>query len=253
MAPGRASSPPVLSRRIMLQSRSGRGAVLGAEGDDSIWHQMRDLLQGKPRQLLSLAPRRLRISDKPMNSLVRTKRPICAHVSTNPHAPRCHQAPPKTRVWLLEFAPASESREVDPLMGWTSSSMIRSRRCGCNSRYEGGSRSNMPASNGIDAQVQRSEQAQAESFAPGGYGENFATGPPRTHGHTRVIDIQNRPDTASDASRPVLERTFCPLPCGLCRLRKAVTYDGMPDDIVWTLARFPAGPCARLAINRLDA
>jgi hypothetical protein len=27
----------------------------------------------------------------------------------------------KTRTWLLEFAPAS-AREVDPLMGWTSSS-----------------------------------------------------------------------------------------------------------------------------------
>ena len=32
----------------------------------------------------------------------------------------------KTHQWVLEFAPASE-REVDPLMGWTSSSDMKSQ------------------------------------------------------------------------------------------------------------------------------
>ena len=32
----------------------------------------------------------------------------------------------KTHLWVLEFAPASE-REVDPLMGWTSSSDTQSQ------------------------------------------------------------------------------------------------------------------------------
>lgn len=77
----------------------------------------------------------------------------------------------KTHHWILEFAPAS-AREVDPLMGWTSSSdtqaQVRLR---------------------FDTQAAAEEYAKARGLAfdvvvpkprkpvirPRGYGENFAT------------------------------------------------------------------------------
>mgnify|MGYP001820606704 FL=1 len=78
----------------------------------------------------------------------------------------------KTKGWVLEFAPAS-AREVDPLMGWTSSSDTQSQV-----------RLNFPAKeaaleyareHGIDAQVFEPKKRKP-NIRPGGYGENFATG-----------------------------------------------------------------------------
>ncbi|AXI53706.1 hypothetical protein SuNHUV7_04290 (plasmid) [Pseudoseohaeicola sp. NH-UV-7] len=78
----------------------------------------------------------------------------------------------KTKGWVLEFAPAS-AREVDPLMGWTSSSDTQSQV-----------RLNFPTKeaaleyareHGIDAQVFEPKKRKP-NIRPGGYGENFATG-----------------------------------------------------------------------------
>ncbi|MGB3243563.1 MAG: ETC complex I subunit [Sulfitobacter sp.] len=78
----------------------------------------------------------------------------------------------KTRIWLLEFAP-SESREVDPLMGWTSSSDTQSQvRLQFTTQAEA---VEYAREHGIDAQVQEPHKRKA-NIRPGGYGENFATG-----------------------------------------------------------------------------
>lgn len=78
----------------------------------------------------------------------------------------------KTRVWLLEFAP-SEAREVDPLMGWTSSSDTQSQvRLQFATQKEA---VEYAAEQGIDALVQEPQKRKA-NIRPGGYGENFATG-----------------------------------------------------------------------------
>lgn len=78
----------------------------------------------------------------------------------------------KTKGWVLEFAPAS-AREVDPLMGWTSSSDMQSQV-----------RLNFPTKDaaleyarehGIDALVFE-PKTRKPNIRPGGYGENFATG-----------------------------------------------------------------------------
>ena len=77
----------------------------------------------------------------------------------------------KTNVWLLEHAP-SEAREVDPLMGWTSSSDTQSQvRLQFSTKEEA---VEYAAANGIDAQVQ-DPQKRRVNIRPGGYGENFAT------------------------------------------------------------------------------
>ena len=78
----------------------------------------------------------------------------------------------KTMSWVLEFAP-DEAREVDPLMGWTSSSDTQSQvRLTFNTREEA-------------VEYAREHQIDVQIFAPqkrkpniraGGYGENFATG-----------------------------------------------------------------------------
>jgi NADH dehydrogenase len=78
----------------------------------------------------------------------------------------------KTKSWVLEFAP-SESREVDPLMGWTSSSDTQSQiRLQFDTREEA---VDYASENGIDAQVQE-PQKRKPNIRVGGYGENFATG-----------------------------------------------------------------------------
>ena len=78
----------------------------------------------------------------------------------------------KTRVWLLEFAP-SEAREVDPLMGWTSSSDTQSQvRLQFATQKEA---VEYAAEQGLDALVQEPQKRKA-NIRPGGYGENFATG-----------------------------------------------------------------------------
>ena len=77
----------------------------------------------------------------------------------------------KTRNWVLEFAPAS-AREVDPLMGWTSSSdtqtQVRLRFDSKDAALE------YAQANGIETQV-IDPKKRKPNVRPGGYGENFAT------------------------------------------------------------------------------
>jgi NADH dehydrogenase len=78
----------------------------------------------------------------------------------------------KTRKWVLEFAPAS-AREVDPLMGWTSSSDTQSQiRLGFETKEAA---LEYAREHKIDADVQEPKKRRA-NIRPGGYGENFATG-----------------------------------------------------------------------------
>lgn len=78
----------------------------------------------------------------------------------------------KTHQWVLEYAPAS-AREVDPLMGWTSSSdtqsQVRLRFATKEAALE------YARENKIDADVQEPKKRRP-NIRPGGYGENFATG-----------------------------------------------------------------------------
>ena len=77
----------------------------------------------------------------------------------------------KTRGWVLEFAPASK-REVDPLMGWTSSSDTQSQvRLSFASREEA---LDYAKDHGIEATVHEA-RSRAANVRPGGYGDNFAT------------------------------------------------------------------------------
>ncbi|WP_050929569.1 ETC complex I subunit [Aestuariivita boseongensis] len=78
----------------------------------------------------------------------------------------------KTRDWVLEFAQSS-ARDVDPLMGWTSSSdtqtQVKLRFPSKEAALE------YAKSKGIEAQVIEPKPRKA-NIRPGGYGENFATG-----------------------------------------------------------------------------
>lgn len=77
----------------------------------------------------------------------------------------------KTKVWLLEYA-ADESREVDPLMGWTSSSDTQSQvRLKFDTKAAALS---YAREHGIEAVVQEPHKRKP-NIRPGGYGENFAT------------------------------------------------------------------------------
>lgn len=77
----------------------------------------------------------------------------------------------KSKAWVLEFAPAS-AREVDPLMGWTSSTDTQSQVKMC---FESQAAAESYAkANGIDYVVQQ-PKARKVNVRPGGYGENFAT------------------------------------------------------------------------------
>jgi hypothetical protein len=77
----------------------------------------------------------------------------------------------KTRTWVLEFAPAS-AREVDPLMGWTSSSDTQSQ---VKMTFESKAAAlEYAQANGIEVIVQDPKIRRANIRA-GGYGENFAT------------------------------------------------------------------------------
>ncbi|MFD3191984.1 ETC complex I subunit [Sedimentitalea sp. HM32M-2] len=77
----------------------------------------------------------------------------------------------KTRNWVLDFAPAT-ARDVDPLMGWTSSSdmqsQVRLRFASKEAALE------YAEDNGIDAVVLEPKQRKP-NVRQGGYGENFAT------------------------------------------------------------------------------
>ena len=77
----------------------------------------------------------------------------------------------KAKGWVLEFAPDS-AREVDPLMGWTSSGDMESQvhlRFDSRDAAEGYARAN-----GIDFDVTEPKPRKAVIRARG-YGENFAT------------------------------------------------------------------------------
>jgi len=77
----------------------------------------------------------------------------------------------KTQGWILEFAPAS-AREVDPLMGWTSSSDTQAQvRLRFDTREAA---LDYAREHGIDAQVFE-PKARKPRIRPRGYGENFAT------------------------------------------------------------------------------
>lgn len=77
----------------------------------------------------------------------------------------------KTKGWVLEFAPAS-AREVDPLMGWTSSDDTQTQvKLRFDSREEAEA---YAKSKGIEAEVQLPKERKPV-IRPRGYGENFAT------------------------------------------------------------------------------
>lgn len=77
----------------------------------------------------------------------------------------------KTREWVLEYAQAS-AREVDPLMGWTSSddtqSQVRLRFPTKEAALD------FAKAKGIEAQVSEPHE-RAQNVRPRGYGENFAS------------------------------------------------------------------------------
>lgn len=77
----------------------------------------------------------------------------------------------KTHVWVLEYAPAS-AREVDPLMGWTSSSDTQAQ---VKLRFETKEAAlEYAREHKIDVDVQE-PKTRKPNIRPGGYGENFAT------------------------------------------------------------------------------
>ena len=78
----------------------------------------------------------------------------------------------KTRGWVLEFAQSS-ARDVDPLMGWTSSSDTQTQVTLHFPSREAAQ--DYAKSKGIDAQVIEPKQRK-HNIRPGGYGDNFATG-----------------------------------------------------------------------------
>lgn len=77
----------------------------------------------------------------------------------------------KTRNWVLEFAPASR-REVDPLMGWTSSGDTQAQVKLQFSTKEAALE--YAQDHGIEAVVNEPKPRKL-NIRPGGYGDNFAT------------------------------------------------------------------------------
>ena len=77
----------------------------------------------------------------------------------------------KTHGWVLEFAPAA-AREVDPLMGWTSSADMESQ---VRLRFDSREAAEAYAKErGIPYDVV-APHARRPNIRPRGYGENFAT------------------------------------------------------------------------------
>ena len=77
----------------------------------------------------------------------------------------------KAKGWVLEFAPAS-TREVDPLMGWTSSTDTQAQ---VKLRFDTRDAAEAyAAANGIDFTVTE-PQGRKPIIRARGYGENFAT------------------------------------------------------------------------------
>ena len=79
--------------------------------------------------------------------------------------------PAKTDVWVLEFAPAT-AREVDPLMGWTSSDDTQAQ---VRLRFDSRTAAEAYAqTHGIACEVTEPKPRKL-TIRPRGYGENFAT------------------------------------------------------------------------------
>jgi hypothetical protein len=77
----------------------------------------------------------------------------------------------RTKQWVLDFAP-DEKREIDPLMGWTSSSDTQSQ---VRIRFSSKEAALAYAEEkGIDAVVMEPHKRKL-NIRPGGYGDNFAT------------------------------------------------------------------------------
>lgn len=77
----------------------------------------------------------------------------------------------KAKGWVLEFAPAS-AREVDPLMGWTSSDDTQAQ---VKLRFDTREAAEAyAASKGIEFDVIE-PKSRKPVIRPRGYGENFAT------------------------------------------------------------------------------
>lgn len=77
----------------------------------------------------------------------------------------------RSKGWVLEFPPA-DTREIDPLMGWTSSDDTQSQ---VRLRFETRKQAEDYARDqGLDYVVQQ-PHARAANVRPRGYGENFAT------------------------------------------------------------------------------
>ncbi|MDN3711184.1 ETC complex I subunit [Paracoccus cavernae] len=77
----------------------------------------------------------------------------------------------KTRDWVLVF-PQADEREIDPLMGWTSSDDTQSQ---VRLRFETRKQAEEYArENGLDFEVIE-PQPRSVNIRPRGYGENFAT------------------------------------------------------------------------------
>ena len=77
----------------------------------------------------------------------------------------------RTKLWVLEF-PSADAREIDPLMGWTSSDDMQSQ---VRLRFETRKQAEEYArAHGLDFVVQE-PQKRAPNIRPRGYGENFAT------------------------------------------------------------------------------
>lgn len=77
----------------------------------------------------------------------------------------------KTQDWVLEFAPA-EARQIDPLMGWTSS-MDTQRQVKLRFPSQEAAMAYAEA-RGIAFDL-LAPQKRTPNVRPGGYGENFAT------------------------------------------------------------------------------
>jgi hypothetical protein len=77
----------------------------------------------------------------------------------------------KTRQWILDYEQA-QARDIDPLMGWTSSgdtqTQVRLRFDSKEAALE------YAAEKGLEAEV-LSPQTRKPNVRSGGYGENFAT------------------------------------------------------------------------------
>lgn len=77
----------------------------------------------------------------------------------------------RTKLWVLEF-PAADAREIDPLMGWTSSDDTQAQ---VRLRFETRKQAEDYArEKGLDFVVVE-PHARAANVRPRGYGENFAT------------------------------------------------------------------------------